>query len=57
MLVWLFVVGFAIADTLQKCKTAMQTTIPQIIQSSSNQQHLSVELMSHWAKVLLSLMD
>jgi len=55
MLVWLFVVGFAIAATLQKGKTAMQTTIPQIIQSSSNQQHLSVELMSRWAKVLLSL--
>ena len=57
MLVWSFVVGFAIAATLQKGKTAMLTTIPQIIQSSSNQQHLSVELMSHWAKVLLSLMD
>jgi len=57
MLVWSFVVGFAIAAMLQKGKTAMLTTIPQIILPSSNQQHLSVELMSRWAKVLLSLMD
>jgi len=35
----------------------MPTITPQIILPSSNQQHLGVELMSHWAKVLLSLTD
>jgi len=41
----------------QKRMTAMLTTIPRIILPSSNQQHLSVELMSRWAKVLLMLTD
>jgi len=34
----------------------MPTTTPQIILPSSNQQHLGVELLSGWAKVLLVLM-
>jgi len=41
----------------QKRRTAMLTTILQIILPTSNQQHLSVELMSRWAKVLLTLTD
>jgi len=49
--------GCLLLVSQQKGKTAMLTTIPQIILPSSNQQHLSVELMSRWAKVLLTLTD
>jgi len=41
----------------QKRRTVMLTTILQIILPTSNQQHLSVELMSHCTKVLLTLTD